>query len=266
MKKTLTLIITLVVALAFAGNAMAQDRVNIQPAKTPNDPNYFGQCYPDWTKEEVAKFLKQPWSKEELAKMGEGPYVLDKTAVQERVVAKEGETLTAQQLYQNGKNVWLPVFFQYGIGMNAKEFHKIWVEEEKWKDPDHILIDTRFEEEFHQGRIPGSVSADLGLSYWYLPHVAPKANATYYLLCKGGAPADGAIRGAFMKKHMIDMGYTGEIYNITDGFRAWLEHGYPMLNRHGHFKLIPGTFQQSDPYKAAITEKGSKFMYKTEPF
>jgi hypothetical protein len=69
-----------------------------------------------------------------------------------------------------------------------------------------------------------------------------------------------------MKKHMIDMGYTGEIYNLTDGFRGWLENGYPMLNRHGHFKLIPGTFQQADPYKEAIKEKGSKIMYMSEIF
>jgi len=251
MKKTLTLIITLLVALAFAGNVMAQDALAPLPAQMPNDK--ASSAY-DWTPAQIEKFAKQPWTDADKAKMGKDAYILNKDLLQPRATGKD---LTPAQLYQNGKNVWLPVMWQYGVGMSMKDFHKIWVEEEKWKDPNHILLDLRMESEFHQGRPPGARRLDTGLDYWLLPSVAPKPDATYYLMCKSGTPMDGGIRGAYVKKHMIDMGYTGPIYNLTDGFRGWIELGYPMVNRHGHFNLIPGTFQAVDPYAAAQKEKGA---------
>ncbi len=136
---------------------------------------------------------------------------------------------------------------QYGLGMNMKAFKKIWIDEGKFKDPKHFLLDIRMESEFLQGHIPGAIRLDTGLDFWYLPGLAPDPKATYYLQCKSGTPADGGIRGALVARHMRMMGYTGEIYNLTDGFRGWLELGYPVVNRHGQFKLVPGTFQKPDP-------------------
>ena len=104
------------------------------------------------------------------------------------------------------------------------------------------------ESEFLQGHVPGAIRLDTGLDFWYLPILAPDSTATYYLQCKSGAPADGGVRGALVARHMRMMGYTGEIYNLTDGFRGWLEDGYPVINRHGQFTLVPGTFQKPDPY------------------
>lgn len=148
----------------------------------------------------------------------------------------------------NGKSCWLPIMLQYGCGMNTKTFKKIWIDEGKWKDPKHLLLDIRMESEYLQGHIPGAIRLDTGLDFWHLPGLAPYPDATYYLQCKGGTAADGGIRGALVARHMRIMGYTGDIFNLTDGFRGWLEQGYPIINRGGQFKMVPGTFQKPDPY------------------
>ena len=201
----------------------------------------------DWTPEQIKTFVNKPWTAEEKAKMGGSDmgYILDKKSFP---LEKLTGDLTAKQLYQNGKAVWMPIMMQYGIGMNMKTFKKLWIDEGKWKDPGHQLLDIRMESEFLQGHIPGAIRLDTGLDFWYLPGLAPDQKATYYLQCKSGAPADGGIRGALVARHMRMMGYTGEIYNLTDGFRGWLELGYPVINRHGQFTLVPGTFQKPDPY------------------
>jgi len=201
----------------------------------------------DWTPEQIKTFVNKPWTAEEKAKMGGSDmgYILDKKSFP---LEKLTGDLTAKQLYQNGKAVWMPIMMQYGIGMSMKTFKKLWIDEGKWKDPNHKLLDIRMESEFLQGHIPGAIRLDTGLDFWYLPGLAPDQKATYYLQCKSGAPADGGIRGALVARHMRMMGYTGEIYNLTDGFRGWLEDGYPVINRHGQFTLVPGTFQKPDPY------------------
>ena len=51
------------------------------------------------------------------------------------------------------------------------------------------------------------------------------------------------VAAPWSKRLMIDMGYSGPIINVTDGFRGWLEDGYPVLNSHGLMVLVPGTFQ-----------------------
>ncbi len=201
----------------------------------------------DWTPEQIRAFVNKPWTADEKAKMGGSDmgYILDKKSFP---LEKLTGDLTPKQLYENGKAVWMPIMMQYGIGMNMKTFKKLWIDEGKWKDPKHQLLDIRMESEFLQGHIPGAIRLDTGLDFWYLPGLAPDQKATYYLQCKSGAPADGGIRGALVARHMRMMGYTGEIYNLTDGFRGWLELGYPVINRHGQFTLVPGTFQKPDPY------------------
>lgn len=252
--KICVLSLSIIFTLSIFGPGFA-GQVNIEPAavKSNVEPSK------DWTPDQIARFVKQSWTKEELRLMGENEYILDKDQIKSRYTGKD---LAPKQLYQNGKNIWLPIMWQYGIGMNMKEFKKIWIDQGKWKDPDHVLLDIRMESEYLQGHIPGAVRLDTGLDYWHLPGIAPKCNATYYLQCKSGTPADGGIRGAFVKKHMIDMGYTGEIYNLTDGFRGWLELGYPVINRHGQFALVPGTFQKADPY---YEKKGGELKYSPHP-
>jgi rhodanese-related sulfurtransferase len=251
MKKTFILFIAILAAAAFTGTAFAQ---NMHPDSTPNTADSRASKY-NWTLKQIEEWQKQPWSKQELSRMGEGEYVMKKDNVLPRHV---GNNLTPKQLYENGRSVWFPIVAQYGIGINTQDFKKLWIDQEKWKDPDTFLLDVRNEYEYNMGHIPGAIRVDPGLDYWRLATQAPKQNATYYLQCKGGTPGDAGDRGAFTKQHMIDMGYTGPIINLTDGFRGWMEAGFPVQNFHGRFTHVKGTFQSPDPYGKAQLDKGAK--------
>ncbi|MBW2603192.1 MAG: rhodanese-like domain-containing protein [Deltaproteobacteria bacterium] len=250
--KSLTFLISIFMVAAFSSTSFAGSAVPNYGAfggeKVDWKSNDIGAMYAkDWTKDQIKAFVKKPWTKEEKEKLlgdeGMG-YVLEKNGFP--MEKAEGD-LTPKQLYMNGKAVWMPIMLQYGLGMNMKTFKKIWIDEGKYKDSKHFLLDIRMESEYLQGHIPGAIRLDTGLDFWYLPGLAPDPAGTYYLQCKSGTPADGGIRGALVARHMRMMGYTGPIYNLTDGFRGWLEEGYPIINRHGQFKLVPGTFQKPDP-------------------
>ncbi|MEJ2658063.1 MAG: rhodanese-like domain-containing protein [Desulfobacterales bacterium] len=252
-KRTAISILTIFIALAFVSISFAGSDIPNYGINGGEKIDWYtkdiGANYSKvWTKDQIKAFVNKPWTKEEKEKLL-GPesmgYILDKKGFP---MEKTKGNLTPKQLYMNGKAVWMPIMFQYGLGMNMKTFKKIWIDEGKWKDPKHFLLDIRMESEFLQGHIPGAIRLDTGLDFWYLPGLAPDPTATYYLQCKSGTPADGGIRGALVARHMRMMGYTGPIYNLTDGFRGWLEEGYPVVNRHGQFQLVPGTFQKPDPY------------------
>jgi rhodanese-related sulfurtransferase len=240
-------IIALLVAVLFVGSlAFAQPAAKpAQPGATTAQPTAQPQAQgagpsKDWTDQQLQDFVKKPWTQEELNKMGRPPrYILNKTIHPRATDAN----LTAKQLYENGENRHRALMLQYGLGINAKDFYKIWFEQEGFKDPKIKLLDLRQESEFQEARIPGSIRVDTGLAYWQLPGKAPDSTLTYYLLCKGGTPENGGSRGALVAKAMIDMGYSGKIINITDGFRGWIENGFPVYNQHGLFTLVPGSFQ-----------------------
>jgi rhodanese-related sulfurtransferase len=194
----------------------------------------------DWTEKELQAFAKKPWTQEELNAMGRAPrYIISKT-LEPRF---EGNNLTQDQLFRNGQREFRAIFLQYGIGISSKDFYKLWIEQEAYKNPKIKLLDVRQDSEWTQGRVPGAIRVDAGLAYWVLAGKAPDPAADYYLMCKGGSPDNGGNRGAYVKKIMLDLGYSGKITNITDGFRGWVENGFPVVNDHGLFMLLPGTFQ-----------------------
>jgi len=156
--------------------------------------------------------------------------------------------LTTQQLAENSKRIWMKEMADYGVGISAKDFKKVWIDEDGWKDPKQVLIDTRTVPEYQQAHIPGAIRVDTGLMPWYITTVVPEQDMTVYLMCKGGNPSWGGVRGAFWVHYMKDIGYTGKLLNITDGFRGWLEEGYPAQNNHGQWTFVKGTFQKPDPY------------------
>jgi rhodanese-related sulfurtransferase len=254
---TALFIFAIFMALAFASTSFAGADFPNYMAFGAGDKDWYtddlGANYSkDWTRKQVEEFVKRPWTEKEKGKLLGPPdlgYILDKHKfVLHKVKAKKGEVLTPKQLYENGRSYWMPIMLQYGLGMNMKSFKKIWIDDGKWKDPNHFLLDIRMESEFLQGHIPGATRVDTGLDMWYLPILKFPADGTYYLQCKSGTPEDGGIRGALVARRMRIMGYTGDIFNLTDGFRGWLELGHPVINRHGQFKLVPGTFQKPDPY------------------
>lgn len=198
----------------------------------------------DWTEKELKAFLDKPYSPAEKAKMGD----VEIEKLVPPLVYKKG--LSTDQLFKNGMHFWMPIMLQYGIDMNSKDFHKLWIEQEGWKNPKIILVDVRQEGEYNAAHIPGAIRVDTGLFYWQSAKVGllPDPDADYYLCCKSGYPPDGGVRGALVKRMMLQMGYSGKIVNITDGFRGWMENGYPVENVHGLFNFVKGTFQKSDTY------------------
>lgn len=226
-------VFAILVAILFAGSlALAAEEGGAKDQGVGPSKN--------WTEKQFQEFSKKPWTKEQLEAMGRGTkYIICKTLIPRHT----GKVLTPKELLENGEREWLPIMCQYGIGISAADFYKLWIEQEGWKNPKIHLLDVRMESEFAQGHIPGSVRLDEGLAYWLLPSIAPDSTADYYLYCKAGTPDNGAVRGAIVKKIMIDMGYSGKITVITDGFRGWIEGGYPIVSMHGMFTLVPGTFQ-----------------------
>jgi len=206
----------------------------------------------DWSEKELKAFEKKPWTKEELDKMGRPPRYIIKKEIEPRF---EGANLTQDQLFRNGQRQHRAWMLQYGIGISSKNFYKIWIEQEGWKDPKIKLLDVRQESEFAQAHVPGAVRVDTGLAYWQLPGKASDPTITYYLMCKGGDPGNGGSRGAMVHKFMLDMGYAGKIYNVTDGFRGWIENGFLVANDHGLFTLVPGTFQVTEKDSMAKTKE-----------
>lgn len=194
----------------------------------------------DWTEQELMEFVKKPWTQDQLNAMGRAPrFIITKDIPP----LQTGNNLTKEQAFSNGLRVWKAQMLQYGIGISSKDFYKVWIEQRGYQNPKSRLLDVRMESEFAQGHVPGATRVDAGLSYWMISARAPDTTADYYLMCKGGAPENGGNRGAFVKKAMIDMGYSGKILNITDGFRGWIENGFPVVNDHGLFTVVPGTFQ-----------------------
>jgi rhodanese-related sulfurtransferase len=241
MRSTSVFIVALFVAVLFAGSfAFAAEEAKSQSAGPASaGPASVGPSK-DWTDKEVQEFSKKPWTEEELKAMGRDKrYIINKTLVPRNT----GKDLTAKQMFENAQNSFRAIMWQYGIGISTKDFYKIWIEQEGWKNPKIKLLDVRQESEFQEGHVPGAIRVDTGLSYWQLQGKAPDATADYYLMCKAGTPDNGGNRGAAVKKAMIDMGYTGKILNVTDGFRGWIESGYPVINQHGLWVLVPGTFQ-----------------------
>lgn len=239
MSRAGVVIVALFVAVLFAGSlALAAE-----PAAKTAEPAAPGQGVgpsKDWTEKQIQDFSKKPWTQDELKAMGRDKrYIINKTLVPRNT----GKELTAKQLFENAQNEFRAIMWQYGIGISSKDFYKIWIEQEGWKNPKIKLLDVRQESEFQEGHVPGAIRVDTGLAYWQLAAKAPDATADYYLMCKAGTPDNGGNRGAYVKKAMIDMGYTGKILNVTDGFRGWIESGYPVINQHGLVVLVPGTFQ-----------------------
>src|SRR5574340_980492 len=97
---------------------------------------------PDWTDKQFTDFAKKPWTQEEKDKMGRAPrYILNKKVTPRHT----GKDLTPQQMFENGQNKFRALTFQYGIGVNTKDFYKVWIEQEGYKNPKIKLLDLRQE-------------------------------------------------------------------------------------------------------------------------
>jgi rhodanese-related sulfurtransferase len=78
------------------------------------------------------------------------------------------------------------------------------------------LVDTREDNEWAKGRIPGAVHLGKGVIERDIEAVIPDVNAEIILYCGGG------FRSALAAVNLQEMGYT-HVVSMDGGFRGWVE-------------------------------------------
>jgi len=87
--------------------------------------------------------------------------------------------------------------------------------------PNLFLLDVRTPSEVENGKIPGATAVRLSDLAQNLDKLPDNKDATMYVYCKAGT------RGAYAVAVLHTLGYT-EAYNMSGGFLAWKDAGYPV--------------------------------------
>ncbi|HEV2223288.1 MAG TPA: rhodanese-like domain-containing protein [Candidatus Acidoferrales bacterium] len=85
-----------------------------------------------------------------------------------------------------------------------------------------ILVDTREDNEWAKGHIPGAVHLGKGVIERDVETTIPDKNATLVLYCGGG------FRSALAADNLQKMGYKNVI-SMDGGWRAWTESNFPTV-------------------------------------
>jgi len=83
-----------------------------------------------------------------------------------------------------------------------------------------ILVDTREDNEWAKGHIPGAVHLGRGIIERDVETTIPDKNATLVLYCGGG------FRSALAADNLQKMGYKNVI-SMDGGWRGWTESNFP---------------------------------------
>lgn len=84
-----------------------------------------------------------------------------------------------------------------------------------------IVVDTREDNEWAKGHIPGAVHLGKGVIERDVETTIPDKNATLVLYCGGG------FRSALAADNLQKMGYKNVI-SMDGGWRAWTESNFPV--------------------------------------
>ncbi|MBU6376417.1 MAG: hypothetical protein KGQ59_10505 [Bdellovibrionales bacterium] len=85
-----------------------------------------------------------------------------------------------------------------------------------------ILVDTREDEEWKAGHIPGAVHIGKGVIERDIEQQMPNKSAEIILYCGGG------FRSAIAAESLQQMGYTN-VLSMDGGYRTWKEKGLPTV-------------------------------------
>ncbi|HEV2287929.1 MAG TPA: rhodanese-like domain-containing protein [Candidatus Acidoferrales bacterium] len=85
-----------------------------------------------------------------------------------------------------------------------------------------ILVDTREDNEWSKGRIPGAIHLGKGVIERDIENAVPDKNARLVLYCGGG------FRSALAADNLQKMGYKNVI-SMDGGWRGWTEAGFPTV-------------------------------------
>ena len=83
-----------------------------------------------------------------------------------------------------------------------------------------LLVDTREDNEWANGHIPGAIHLGKGVIERDIEQVVPDARAKLILYCGGG------FRSALAAENLQKMGYTN-VESMDGGWKGWLDAGLP---------------------------------------
>jgi rhodanese-related sulfurtransferase len=83
-----------------------------------------------------------------------------------------------------------------------------------------VLVDTREESEWNNGRIPGAIHIGRGILERDIEGIIADFSTEIVLYCGGG------FRSALAAESLQKMGYTN-VLSMDGGWRGWNEAGYP---------------------------------------
>ena len=84
-----------------------------------------------------------------------------------------------------------------------------------------ILVDTREDNEWARGHLPGAIHLSKGIIERDVEAAIPDKNAEIILYCGGG------FRSALVADNLQKMGYTNPV-SMDGGWRGWNEAGLPV--------------------------------------
>ncbi|MEK7330799.1 MAG: rhodanese-like domain-containing protein [Candidatus Eisenbacteria bacterium] len=87
----------------------------------------------------------------------------------------------------------------------------------------HILVDTREDNEWARGRLPGAIHLSKGIIERDIEKAIADKDAPIVCYCGGG------FRSALVCDNLRKMDYTSAI-SLDGGFRGWLAKGLPVEN------------------------------------
>lgn len=105
-----------------------------------------------------------------------------------------------------------------------KRIHETNVQEvKKWHDAREkfFLVDTREDNEWAKGRLPGAIHLSKGIIERDIEQTIPDKAARIVLYCGGG------FRSALAADNLQKMGYSN-VLSMDGGWRGWTEAGYPV--------------------------------------
>ena len=85
-----------------------------------------------------------------------------------------------------------------------------------------ILVDTREDNEWARGHVPGAVHLGKGVIERDIEKAIPDKDATIVLYCGGG------YRSALAADNLQKMGYRN-VVSMDGGWRGWTESGFPTI-------------------------------------
>jgi rhodanese-related sulfurtransferase len=84
-----------------------------------------------------------------------------------------------------------------------------------------VLVDTREDNEWARGHLPGAVHLSKGIIERDIEAAVPDKAAEIILYCGGG------FRSALAADNLQKMGYT-KVISMDGGWRGWTESGFPV--------------------------------------